>query len=144
MPIPEFGEIDPNATYTLRPGAYAIMQRDHQIAVIQTPTTITFPGGGQDPDESLEQTAIRETLEETGLEIQILHFLGLANQLVRCSEENLYFRKSCHYYAAHPLSQSATGEDDHQLLWLPAQQALSSLKGGANIWALQQFLQSAT
>jgi 8-oxo-dGTP pyrophosphatase MutT (NUDIX family) len=140
--IPQFGTPDPTATYTLRPGAYALIRLNALIATIRTPTTITFPGGGQDPDESLTETAVRETREECGLKIKILRFLGLADQLVHATQYDQHFRKRCHFFAARYLSQFGPGEPDHELLWLLPNKALSSLKGGANIWALQKFLES--
>ncbi|MBI3888011.1 NUDIX hydrolase [Candidatus Microgenomates bacterium] len=39
-----------------------------------------FPLGGMEPGEKLDQTAIREAKEETGLDIQLTHFVGLYQQ----------------------------------------------------------------
>ena len=36
-----------------------------------------LPGGEADPGESLAQTAIRETFEETGLRVELTHMIGL-------------------------------------------------------------------
>jgi 8-oxo-dGTP pyrophosphatase MutT (NUDIX family) len=35
-----------------------------------------LPGGGLEPDESWEQAAVREALEETGYEIEVLRYVG--------------------------------------------------------------------
>lgn len=36
----------------------------------------TLPGGGLEPDETWEQAAVRETLEETGYEVEIKQYVG--------------------------------------------------------------------
>ena len=36
----------------------------------------TIPEGGSDPDETPEQTALRETFEETGIHVEIIDKLG--------------------------------------------------------------------
>jgi 8-oxo-dGTP pyrophosphatase MutT (NUDIX family) len=58
-----------------RPIARAIIILDDKIALLerhrQGKRYFVFPGGGIDHGETPEQAAIRETLEETGLEIAI-------------------------------------------------------------------------
>lgn len=40
-----------------------------------------LPGGGQKPYESMEQTILREVKEETGYEIRVERFVGLAEEI---------------------------------------------------------------
>ncbi len=40
-----------------------------------------LPGGGQKPYESIEQTLLREVMEETGYEIRVERFVGLAEEI---------------------------------------------------------------
>ena len=54
-----------------------------------------LPGGGVNRNESYEQTAARETLEEIGLKIHNLRYLGKAN-----SHES-YAKFSVRVFAAH-------------------------------------------
>ena len=54
-----------------------------------------LPGGGVDRNESYEQTAVREVLEEIGLKIHNLRYLGKAN-----SHES-YAKFSVQVFAAH-------------------------------------------
>lgn len=55
----------------------------------------TLPGGGVNRNESYEQAAARETLEEVGLKIHNLRYLGKAN-----SHES-YAKFSVRVFAAH-------------------------------------------
>ena len=54
-----------------------------------------LPGGGVKHNESYEQAAVRETLEEIGLKIHNLRYLGKANS------HELYVKFSVRVFAAH-------------------------------------------
>ena len=54
-----------------------------------------LPGGGVNRNESYEQSAVRETLEEVGLRVHNLRYLGKAN-----SHES-YAKFSVQVFAAH-------------------------------------------
>jgi 8-oxo-dGTP diphosphatase len=42
-----------------------------------------LPGGIMDPDETIEQTAVREVKEETGLDVQLTALIGVYTRLDR-------------------------------------------------------------
>ncbi len=62
-----------------RPRAATAILRDDHILMIrhifEGRDFWTLPGGGLEPGETYEQAAIRETLEEAGLAVQIVRFL---------------------------------------------------------------------
>lgn len=60
----------------LRPSAKAVVVRDGRVLVTrnrtpgdQRPDWHIFPGGGQQPGETLDRTLVREVREETGIEV---------------------------------------------------------------------------
>ena len=61
----------------MRIRAGIVLIEDNKVALIERHRAglhyFVFPGGGVDEGESLEQAAIRETMEELGLEVAIKH-----------------------------------------------------------------------
>ncbi|WP_378736674.1 NUDIX hydrolase [Nocardia brasiliensis] len=73
---------DPNAPKpnSIVVAATAFVLNDHdQVLLIQRSDNGLWapPGGGHDFGESIAETAVRETLEETGIEIQVTGLVGL-------------------------------------------------------------------
>jgi ADP-ribose pyrophosphatase YjhB (NUDIX family) len=73
---------DPNAptANSLVPGAAAIVTDQHGRVLLQRRTDSgnwALPGGAMDIGETLQQCAVREVKEETGLDIEITGLLGI-------------------------------------------------------------------
>ena len=68
-------------TAVLAPGASAIIFDEARKKVLLTRRTDNgrwcLPGGGMDPGESVAETCVRETLEETGLEVRVTRLVGI-------------------------------------------------------------------
>jgi len=62
-----------------RPRACAAVLKDDQILMVchktSSRTYWTLPGGGMNEGEPIEQTAIREAKEETGLDVKVIRLL---------------------------------------------------------------------
>jgi 8-oxo-dGTP diphosphatase len=68
----------------VRVGVATIITRDNRVLLIRRKYvhgegTWSTPGGLQEFNETLEECAARETLEETGLVVTDLHFVALAD-----------------------------------------------------------------
>jgi 8-oxo-dGTP pyrophosphatase MutT (NUDIX family) len=72
---------DPDApkANSIRPSAGAFVQREGKILLIQRSDNgnWSMPGGAQDPGESLTKTAVRETLEESGVHVRVTGLVGI-------------------------------------------------------------------
>ena len=90
-----------------------------------------LPKGHIDPGESPEETALRETAEETGYaDLEIVHDLG--EQVVTFEYEGRQVVRTQHYFLMHLRSDymaPRTLEDEKQfrVLWLPVEQAVEQL-----------------
>ena len=137
--IPEFGQSTAGIRYTLRPGGYGIV-RDAaaRIAVVATPLGLFLPGGGQEQGESPEAALVREAREESGLDVRVLHPVGIADELVFSASERTYFRKRCTFFTAAAESEAIHRcEPDHQLRWLPVADAITQLTHESQRWAVR-------
>ncbi|MFD5179770.1 NUDIX hydrolase [Nocardia sp. NPDC058379] len=72
---------DPNApaANSVRPSAGAFVRRGDAILLIcrSDNGNWSMPGGAHDPGESLSRTAVRETQEETGVDVKLTGIVGI-------------------------------------------------------------------
>jgi 8-oxo-dGTP pyrophosphatase MutT (NUDIX family) len=82
------------ATVVMRDGRLLFVEESIAGSVV-----INQPAGHLEPGESLEQAAVRETLEETGWTVRCTHFIG--SYLWTAANGRCFLRFA---YAAEPLS----------------------------------------
>jgi 8-oxo-dGTP pyrophosphatase MutT (NUDIX family) len=86
-----------------------------------------LPKGTPDPGESLEETAVREVTEETGLQVRIVDKVGVVEYWF--AREGIRFHKWVHHYL---LEATGGNTEDHdveydRVEWRPADAALKTL-----------------
>lgn len=69
-----------------------------------------FPKGHRDPGETIENTAIREVREETGLHVEILALVGLSQYMVL--KNGVERPKLVRYYLARAIGGDIADADD--------------------------------
>ncbi|MGK0271714.1 MAG: 8-oxo-dGTP diphosphatase [Cocleimonas sp.] len=86
-------------TEIIRVASYAVIINDGHILLCRLVKTLpshngewTLPGGGMDFGEHPEQTMVRETMEETGLNVALIKILGIDT----LREDNLETKKKWH------------------------------------------------
>jgi 8-oxo-dGTP pyrophosphatase MutT (NUDIX family) len=85
--------------------------------------TWTLPKGTPDPGETLEQTAVREVIEETGLEVRIVEPLGAIEYAF--VQDGTRIQKTVHYYIMEPVGGDLSRHDAEfeQVRWVPFDEA---------------------
>lgn len=76
-------------------------------------TTYHIPKGHANVDETLQQSAIRETAEEAGVDVNIRTYLGTKTDTFVHPKANIKNVKTVHYFAAEWLGDSTSGDHEH-------------------------------
>lgn len=135
----EFGEKIPGQNYLQRPGAYAVIEKNGLYAVVKNPKSYFLLGGGIEGDETPEEALHREALEEIGMSIEIGEKIGMATQHLYVPEADLYVTKVGHFYKVTLLDEvDPNSEADHELQWLPKEEAIQKMFHQSHQWALNQ------
>lgn len=135
---PIFGKPEPDVEYHRRPGVYAVVfDGQGRFAAVRGRRSDYFlPGGGAEPDESLEETLVREVREECACEVIIDRFLGSAVQFFIAASGKHY--ELCGSYFEARFGAPLTVESEHDLCWFEVAEARSVLLHEAHAWAVEQ------
>ena len=147
MTTPQFGQAEPGTTYPDRPAAFAVIERDGRIAVVQVERirrglALDLPGGGLDPDETAAEAAVRECGEEAGLVVALDaepfvladHYFLHNDDVVRNTRGSFFVGR---VMAEDPALHI---EDDHTLVWMDPVEALLRLDRESHVWAMATWL----
>lgn len=126
--IRRYGErVDPAMRYTLRPGAYVILQYGPDLLLTvqdgEEPE-LQLPGGGIDAGEHVLPALHREVMEETGWRMGQPRRLGAFRRFVFMPEYQLWAEKLCTVYFARPSRRlGPPSESGHSAVWVPMDEA---------------------
>ena len=86
-----------------------------------------LPKGTPEQGESIEQTALREVSEETGLGVCIVDSLGTIEYQFARPAQGVRFEKTVHHYLMRPTGSGSVADHDGEydrVEWIPAGEAL--------------------
>ncbi|UCG77740.1 MAG: NUDIX hydrolase [Nitrospirota bacterium] len=92
-------------------------------------TILTLPKGTIDNDESVEETALREVREETGLTGEIKNDLGSISYWFYDKDDNIKYRKTVHFFLLRYIS-GETGDHDSEVedaVWIDIDSAIDKV-----------------
>ena len=135
--IPQFGTQVAGVEYRERPGGYVIVVRQGgDVALVETAAGFFLPGGGQEPGETPELAAVRESREECDFRISIRARVGVADELVFDSDVGAHLRKHCTFFTADLVDEGDGGESGHSVAWATPSSAAVKLTHGSQRWAV--------
>lgn len=142
MTIPVFGEKEAGKSYQARYAAYAIIENDGNIIVVQAPNGAYFlPGGEIEGDETKEEAIDREMIEELGMEIELDCYLGQSDEYFYSRHRDTYFHNPGYFFAAKSWKKIGEPTEETSLFeWVTPEKSLELLKRGSHCWAVQEWL----
>ena len=97
-------------------GGVVYRERDGhvQVVLVAHPSTDgwVLPKGRPEPGETIEQTALREVSEETGLVVEIVAEVGTDHYSFAVPEERVRINKVVHHYLMKPRGGDFSLHDD--------------------------------
>jgi 8-oxo-dGTP pyrophosphatase MutT (NUDIX family) len=102
-----------------------------------------LPKGTPDGSETVEETALREVLEETGLEVRIVAPVGAINYFFTQNGDRIH--KTVHFFLMEPVGGSLDGHDREfeDVRFFPIAEALSLLSFPTERQLVEQALEVA-
>ena len=107
------------------------------------PVRWSLAKGTPDPGETMEQTALREVREETGLEVSIEGPIRSIDYWFADRDSDVRYHKTVHFYLMTPVGGSIDLHDPEfdVVRWFPSEEALETLAYANEADVLRQALE---
>lgn len=130
-------DYDASLPVVVRKACRAIITKNGMIATVHSSKHgyYKFPGGGMEPGETMEQTLIRETMEETGLKIipESIREFGYTQEVRRDKYDKAIFDHYSYYFFAEVCESveeqkldKYEKEEGYKLCWVTPEQAIEA------------------
>ena len=113
---------------------------DENIALVRTGKGYFLPGGGIEGNETHAECLKRECTEEIGYNIKLGEYIGKASNYTLSFKTNEYLRVVGDFYRAQLLEANYLKvEEDHELVWLPPEEAIDKMYVEFQAWAIKRL-----
>ena len=104
------------------------------------PVRWSLAKGTPDPGETLEETALREVREETGLEVELEEPLGSIEYWFADRENDVRYHKTVHFYLMSPVGGNIDQHDPEfdVVQWFEVDEALDAMAYGNEAGVLRR------
>jgi 8-oxo-dGTP diphosphatase len=134
-----FGSQEPGVDYTGRLAAYVVIVNDDgEVAMVRGRHKHFLPGGGSLPGEAPEDTIIREVREELARCVRLLRSTGEAVQYFYSSTDDRHYKMQAVFFTGEFTNETAGGMGEHELEWLPPDEAERACFHACHAWAIRQ------
>ena len=122
--IDYFDDPDAPPANSVKPSASAFVLRNGRVLLTQRTDNgnWTMPSGAHDPGESLSMTAVRETLEETGITVRPIGVVGIYTDprhvIHYTSDDEVRQEFSIVYRAEYVSGEPRTSEETQRVEWV--------------------------
>ncbi|MFD6355742.1 NUDIX hydrolase [Nocardia tengchongensis] len=118
---------NPNApaANSVRPSAGAFVRRGDEVLLIRRSDNgnWSMPGGAHDPGESLSRTAVRETQEETGVDVRLTGLVGIftdPTHVIHYTSNDEVRQEFTVIYRGEPVGgEPTTSDESTHVEWVP-------------------------
>jgi 8-oxo-dGTP pyrophosphatase MutT (NUDIX family) len=122
---------------------------NYQLEVVlcgnHQPKLWALPKGGPDPSETLQETALREAHEETGLTVRLLAPLGTVQYWYVRAQDDTRCHKTVHFYLMTPTGGCTTLHDPEfdVVQWFPVDEAIRNMNYETEIAMVKRAIEMA-
>ncbi|MBT2732234.1 NUDIX domain-containing protein [Carnobacterium sp. ISL-102] len=143
MVMKTFGLKRDDQVYRIRVGVHLVISDSerNKILLVSPPNgSYLLPGGEIEENETHEETAKRESMEELGFEIEVGQFIGEAEEYYYSKHRKQHYHNPAYFYICKSWESVCEPlEDFNQLEWVSISEALTKLKRGSHKWAVKQY-----
>lgn len=128
--------------YIKRLCAYGvILNEKNQVALALCNGDYFLPGGGIEGDESPQECIARECIEELALGVKATDFICNGDLYSQSFKTGKFYHSIGQFYITKLIKQmNQPSEEDHVLVWMDAEDAISKLQLPSQSWAVSVAL----